>query len=299
MQQSTSSRARNLGLALILMAAAVDSLSGLFTRLVAADTWSMIFWRGIFAAVFVLGCMMVRYRWQAFGKFLAIGSTGVILIALNAAGMVAGLQSMRHTAIANFFMIFATAPFAAAILARGVIGERLDLPTLVAGALGFFGVFVMMIGSAESGKLTGDLLACAVVLSYSLLVLTIRRRNVREFEAVIVLTVLAGSLIALPFAEPFAIPSSDVPLLLLFGVIQLGLGNILIFSAARMIPAAQSGLLGVLNCALAPFWVWLALGDIPPAATIVGGSVVMAAAVGHLAWQIGRSPRPVQAPAAS
>ncbi len=288
MPNASLGRAQNLGLFLIIMAAAVDSLSGLFTRLVAADTWTMIFWRGIFAAFFVFGFMLVRYRRRALAVFLGVGWTGAVLVLLNAAGMVAGLQSQRLTAVANFFMIFATAPFAAALLARLVVGERLDMPTLLAGFVGFSGVFIMMAGSAESGNLAGDLLACCVVVFYSLLVLVIRRRNVKEIEPVIVMTVLASSLLALPFARPLAVTAADLPLLMVFGFIQLGLGNILIFNAARMIPAAQSGLLGVLNSALAPFWVWLALGEMPPFATVVGGSVVMIATVGHLVWQLTR-----------
>ena len=288
MPNASLGRAQNLGLFLIIMAAAVDSLSGLFTRLVAADTWTMIFWRGIFAAFFVFGFMLVRYRRRALAVFLGVGWTGAVLVLLNAAGMVAGLQSQRLTAVANFFMIFATAPFAAALLARLVVGERLDMPTLLAGFVGFSGVFIMMAGSAESGNLAGDLLACCVVVFYSLLVLVIRRRNVKEIEPVIVLTVLASSLLAMPFARPLAVTAADLPLLMVFGFIQLGLGNILIFNAARMIPAAQSGLLGVLNSALAPFWVWLALGEMPPFATVVGGSVVMVATVSHLVWQLTR-----------
>jgi drug/metabolite transporter (DMT)-like permease len=297
MTNASPGRAQNLGLFLIIMAAAVDSLSGLFTRLVVADTWTMIFWRGIFAALFVFGFTFVRYRRRALSVFLGVGWTGAVLVLLNAAGMVAGLQSQRLTAVANFFMIFATAPFAAALLARLVVGERLDMPTLLAGLVGFSGVFVMMAGSAESGNLAGDLLACCVVVFYSLLVLVIRRRNVREVEPVIVMTVLASSLLALPFARPLDVTAPDVPLLVVFGFIQLGLGNILIFSAARMIPAAQSGLLGVLNSALAPFWVWLALGEMPPFATVVGGSIVMVATVGHLFWQLTRPPRTAHVPA--
>ena len=297
MTNASPGRAQNLGLFLIIMAAAVDSLSGLFTRLVVADTWTMIFWRGIFAALFVFGFTFVRYRRRALSVFLGVGWTGAVLVLLNAAGMVAGLQSQRMTAVANFFMIFATAPFAAALLARLVVGERLDMPTLLAGFVGFSGVFVMMAGSAESGNLAGDLLACCVVVFYSLLVLVIRRRNVREVEPVIVMTVLASSLLALPFARPLDVTAPDVPLLVVFGFIQLGLGNILIFSAARMIPAAQSGLLGVLNSALAPFWVWLALGEMPPFATVIGGSVVMVATVGHLVWQLTRPTSAAHAPA--
>lgn len=286
--------APNFGLLLIVLAAGADSLSGLFTRLVATDTWTMIFWRGIFAASFVFVFALIKYRRNTIARFLGMGWMGLLLVFINASGMVAGLQSMRLTAVANFFIIFATAPFAAALLARITIGEKLDSATLISAIAGFAGVFIMMSGSAESGNLAGDLLACTVVIFYSFLVLIVRRHNVVEVEAIIVLTVLVSSLLALPLASPWAVSAADFKLLVPFGVIQLGLGNILIFNAARRIPAAQSGLLGVLNCALAPLWVWIFLREIPPPATLVGGSLVIAAAVVHIGWHMIRSARSSQ-----
>jgi drug/metabolite transporter (DMT)-like permease len=286
---------QQFGLILLLTGALADSLGGLFTRLIAADAWTMIFWRGVFAGLFVLLYLAVRQRRRFLNGFFTIGAAGVLLILLNAAGMVASLQSLRLTPVANFFMIFATAPFVAALLARFAIKERLDPPTILASTLGFIGVAIMMVSSAGSGHLAGDLLACLVVLIYAALVITIRRRNVTNIEPVICLTVFASALLAFPFAAPLSPAAGDFGLLALFGCIQLGLGNILIFNSARMIPAAQSGLLGVLNCALAPFWVWLILGEAPPSATMVGGALIMAGTIAHLVWNFSRRSRLVQA----
>jgi drug/metabolite transporter (DMT)-like permease len=288
-------RSQQLGLILLLTGALADSLGGLFTRLIAADAWTMIFWRGVFAGLFVLLYLVVKQRHRFLNGFFTIGAAGVLLIVLNAAGMVASLQSLRLTPVANFFMIFATAPFVAALLARLAINERLDPPTIVASTFGFIGVAIMMASSAGSGHLTGDLLACLVVLIYAALVITIRRRNVTNIEPVICLTVFASALLAFPFAAPLSPTTGDFALLALFGCIQLGLGNILIFTSARMIPAAQSGLLGVLNCALAPFWVWVVLDEAPPGATLIGGALIMAGTLAHLLWTLSRRDRLVQA----
>jgi drug/metabolite transporter (DMT)-like permease len=288
-------KSQQLGFILLLTGALADSLGGLLTRLIAADAWTMIFWRGVFAGIFVLLYLAVRQRCRFLNGFFNIGGAGVLLILLNAAGMIASLQSLRLTTVANFFMIFATAPFVAALLARLAIKERLDPPTILAGVLGVVGVAIMMASSAGSSHLTGDLLACLVVLIYAALVITIRRRNVTEIEPVICLTVFASALFAWPFAAPFSPAAGDFGLLAVFGCIQLGLGNILIFNSARMIPAAQSGLLGALNCALAPFWVWLVLSETPPAATLICGALIMAGTGAHLLWNIFRRSRLVQA----
>jgi drug/metabolite transporter (DMT)-like permease len=288
-------KSQQLGFVLLLTGALADSLGGLLTRVIAADAWTMIFWRGVFAGIFVLLYLAVRQRRRFLNRFLTIGGAGVLLIMLNAAGMVASLQSLRLTTVANFFMIFATAPFVAALLARLALKERLDPPTILAGVLGFVGVAIMMASSAGSGHLAGDLLACLVVLIYAALVITIRRRSVTEIEPVICLTVFASALLALPFAAPFSPTASDFGLLAVFGCIQLGLGNILIFNSARMIPAAQSGLLGALNCALAPSWVWLVLSETPPTATLIGGALIMTGTGAHLIWNVFRRTRLVHA----
>jgi drug/metabolite transporter (DMT)-like permease len=40
---------------------------------------------------------------------------------------------------------------------------------------------------------------------------------------------------------------------------------------------AKSALIGSLETPLAPAWVWLAVGEIPAVATVVGGLIVLAA----------------------
>ena len=48
---------------------------------------------------------------------------------------------------------------------------------------------------------------------------------------------------------------------------------------ARLIPAAQVGLITLLEVVLGPLWVWLALDERPSALTLVGGAIVIAAIV--------------------
>ena len=57
----------------------------------------------------------------------------------------------------------------------------------------------------------------------------------------------------------------------------LGLGLLLLTLGTRLISATRSALIGSLETPLAPIWVWLGFGEIPPLMTCVGGAVVMAA----------------------
>jgi drug/metabolite transporter (DMT)-like permease len=291
MKHAPNVKQYHLGLLMLLGGALADSTSGLFTRLIAADAATMIFWRGIFASTAMVAFVAWRYRKRTLAAFLGIGWLGALMIAVLTLGMVANLASLRLTAVANFFMIFATAPFVAAVFGRIFLREPLDAATLIAGAAGFLGIVIMMAGSARTGGLAGDLLALAVVFLYSTQVTLFRRFPGTDVLPIIAVTTLFSGLIAWPLAQPFAVPANDLVLLMMFGACQLALGNILIFSAASRVPTAEMGLLGVMNAAFAPLWVWLFLAEIPPVATQIGGGIIISAALVHFLWKW-RSPAP-------
>ena len=279
------------GLLLLIAGAATDSTSGLFTRLLPTDGFTTASGRGFAAFGFLLLLLLLRDGRKAPRALIGIGAAGLIFVGLNALGMVMNILSLSLTSVANFFMIFATAPFVAALAAWALLGERLDRATLLAALAGFVGIGVMMFTGARSGALAGDLLAIGCVLTYSALVLVMRRNRGMDILPVIAVTVLASGLLALPFADFSAVTLRDAGVLVAFGSLQLAIGNLLIFSAASRIPAAQSGLLGILNAAFAPVWVFLFLGEVPPTATLVGGAIIVSAAVAHLLWSISSAPR--------
>ena len=66
---------------------------------------------------------------------------------------------------------------------------------------------------------------------------------------------------------------------MLLGGGQIGLGLALLTIGARLIPAAQVGLITLLEVVLGPLWVWLALSERPGTATLAGGAIVIAAIV--------------------
>ncbi len=61
----------------------------------------------------------------------------------------------------------------------------------------------------------------------------------------------------------------------------MGLGLIMFTSGVRLIPAADAGLITVLEVIAAPIWVWLAFGENPGNRAIIGGAIVLAAVIFH------------------
>ena len=80
-----------------------------------------------------------------------------------------------------------------------------------------------------------------------------------------------------------------------FGALNLGLGLACFATGARLIPAAFAALLGTFETLLAPVWVWLVHGEVPSARTIVGGAVIFAALLVHIALEFNRMSRPQRA----
>ena len=73
----------------------------------------------------------------------------------------------------------------------------------------------------------------------------------------------------LPEADSFRASSRDIALLALFGIGQFAVGFLLFTAGARLIPAAETSLIGMIETVLGPLWVWLALG----------GTVLLAAGI--------------------
>ena len=71
----------------------------------------------------------------------------------------------------------------------------------------------------------------------------------------------------------------DLAVLAPMGMLQLGLGCLLMTRATRYLPAGELGLLSLLETILAPLWVWLGVGERPSSLALVGALVVFGALV--------------------
>jgi drug/metabolite transporter (DMT)-like permease len=175
-------------------------------------------------------------------------------------------------------IMLALAPVLAAALAWLLLGEPIGRRTAVAMAVALAGVAVM-VGVPSGGNATGDIIAFVMTLAFALgLVITRQRRDVSMAPATILSQVLL-LIVFVPFATPSEISADDGFWLALLGCGQIGLGLVLLTAGARLIPAAQVGLITLLEVVLGPVWVWIALGEQPDNATLVGGAIVIAAIV--------------------
>jgi drug/metabolite transporter (DMT)-like permease len=90
-----------------------------------------------------------------------------------------------------------------------------------------------------------------------------------------------SALVTLPLAWPFQASAHHLGLLALLGSVQLAIPCLIAVSLARVLPAAEMSLLGLLEVIFGVTWAWLGAGEAPEASVLVGGLLVLAALAGN------------------
>ncbi len=88
---------------------------------------------------------------------------------------------------------------------------------------------------------------------------------------------LFSCLMTLPFAWPLEAAGTDFVNLVTLGVVQLGLGCLLMVIASRHLRAAEVGLLAELETVFGVASTWIVVGEEPSRAALIGGIAVIAA----------------------
>jgi drug/metabolite transporter (DMT)-like permease len=273
---------REWGVLSLLASAVAFSTAGYFTRLIPLDVWTILFWRGIFAGLFVMAVLAWQHGAAIWRSIPAMGWPGCAVTVLSSCGMIFFIHAFRHTSVADVAIVYASAPFVTAGIAWIWLRERPGYGTLMASAIALVGVVVMKGGAIRLGNWLGDALALAMTMCLSLMMVIIRRHKDRPMTAAAGLSPLLTTLLVWPVAAPLDIHAIDLSHLAMFGVLQNGLGLLLLTWGTRFLPAAQGALIGALDTPLAPIWVWLAFDEIPPALTLIGGVIVLLAVLGHI-----------------
>ena len=262
-------------------AATVWSSGGLIARLVATDPWTTTLWRCVFASLFLLAFVGLVRRQGVITQWRAIGWPGFAIAACLATASTCFILSLSRTSVANTLILMSVGPWVAGLLGWLILGERVRPRTWLTMGIALAGVVVMVSGSYGAGRLTGDVLAIMMATVFAIATVLVRRHPEIQMTPAASLGATLAFLAAAPMASPLAVSPRDLALLAFFGVAQFGLGFLLFTAGARLIPVAESSLIGMLETVLGPLWVWLLLGEAPGARSIVGGAMILGALVLH------------------
>lgn len=271
-----------LGIVLTGASALAYSTSGFFTRLIPLDTWTILFWRGIFAGLFIGIVTIWQHGRSTPAAARAIGAPGLAAAAFSAVATILYINAFRRTSVADVMIITATIPFMAAGLGWLWLRERETWATLLWSTVAFVGAVTMVGGAVAQGHLIGDLLALGMALCMACMMLIIRRHRATPMLPAACLSAFLCSALVWPIARPAAAWPGNLFYLGLFGTTQFGLGLLLLTLGTRLVSATESALMGALETPLGPLWVWLAFGELPSLTTWIGGAIIMGAVSAHI-----------------
>lgn len=277
---TTGGQAHLLGIVLIVASAVAFSLTGVLTKLIEADAWTVACWRGLLGGVLIALYVAWFQRGKPLRETFSLGWQGWFLATLGSVVSFAFIFAFKTTYVANVAVIYGTAPFVAAGLGWLLLGEIVRWQTLIAAILSAFGVLIVVAGGLGSGSIVGDTVALVMTLGSALYMVLIR--VFRDTPVV-----LAGGAAGLPLfvvgwfvVDLLAVTQQDILLLLLIGI-SYAVAVVLWTEGTRLIPATEVGLLGSAETPFAIIFAWILLAELPPLASFIGGGIALAAVFGH------------------
>jgi drug/metabolite transporter (DMT)-like permease len=271
-------RSERRGQIYVALAAVAWSSAGVLQRQLTLDTATQACGRAAFAAIALFAYVAVSERGRLWPAFRSVGLAGIAVAVCGAISSGGFIAALNHTSVARVLFLLAVSPMMAALLARATLGEVLTRRTVMAMLVALAGV-ALMLGSPGEGNLAGDGLSLLAALGFAVMLVITRWRQDVSMAPATCLSQVILVIVFLPFAGLGEIGGADVGWLAALGIGQIGLGFGLLTVGARLIPAAQVGLITLLEVVLGPLWVWLALDERPGTPTFVGGAIVIVAIV--------------------
>ena len=254
------------------------STAGIALRLVEqADGWQILFYRSLALSITILLILVFQKGSRVFDEFRKLDWNDCLLAVFLGTGFVTYVFALLYNTVANALFIFSFAPFLAAFLGWMLLGERVATRTWFAIGFAMAGLTVMVGSELAVSHYLGTLLALWIPIAYAASIIAVRRSKRDNMLVALCLAGLVALVLSAFFVTDYALTSRDLIISLYLGVFQVGMGFTLVVLGSRHVPAAQVGLLALVEPILAPLWVWMGVGELPGLATIIGGSIIFLA----------------------
>jgi DME family drug/metabolite transporter len=286
------------GVVLVLMAGVFWSTMGLGIRSIeVANVWQILFYRSwaLGAFLFILITFRSGYKPIATirkaGVAGAIGGMGLVL------AFAGGIYAIQTTTVANAMLLFAAAPFLAAMLGWVILRESIRKATWVAMVFAMVGIAIMVLNGISAGRMGGNISAIISAIGFAIFTIALRWGKLEDMLPAVflagVFAIIVSAMVCQFGGYGFDVPANDIAIALSLGVFQVGLGLAVYTIGSKVVPAAELTLLSMTEVLLGPLWVWLFIGETASFFTLVGGSILMLAIGGNAISGLRRKPVPV------
>jgi DME family drug/metabolite transporter len=298
---TSTSDAHKHSVLFVFAAGVLWSTVGLGIRLIEdAVVWQILLYRSIAMSLFLYVVIRVRSGESPFVQVRRTGFPSVIAGLSLVAAYSGGIYSIQNTSVANAMLLFATAPFMAAVLGWVILHEHVRAATWVAIAVAIGGIAIMVADKSGSVVLKGSLAALGSAFGFAVFTVALRWGRTGEMLPSVFLSGLFAMVLTLGICLfsglSLALNLNDGMISMGMGVFQVGAGLILYTLGSRSLPAAELALLSLAEVLLGPLWVWLLLGETASLNTLIGGAVLLAAIAGNAVSGKRRKPPPITEP---
>ncbi len=289
------------GVLFVFAAGVLWSTVGIGIRLIEdAAVWQILLYRSISLSVLLYIVVRLRSGESPFSQARRIGGPAVIAGLSLVAAYSGGIYAIQVTSVANAMLLFATAPFLAAVLGWIVLREPVRMATWIAIAVAIGGISIMVADKSGGVELKGSLAALGSALGFAVFTVALRWGKSGEMLPSVFLSgvfaIIITFAICLYQGLPILLSPRDASISMGMGLFQVGAGLILYTIGSRSLPAAELALLSLAEVVLGPLWVWLFLGETATLNTLIGGAVLLAAIAGNAVSGKRRNPPPITAP---
>lgn len=301
LSEQHSTGTHKYGVLFVFAAGVLWSTVGLGIRLIEdATVWQILLYRSFSMALFLYVVIRLRSGESPFAQIRRVGFPIVIAALSLVAAYSGGIYAIQTTSVANAMLLFATAPFMAAVLGRIVLKEPVRVATWVAIAVALGGIAIMVADESGSVVIVGSLAALGSALGFAVFTVALRWGRTGEMLPSVFLSGIFGFIISFAVCYftglSLTLSLQDGGVAISMGVFQVGAGLILYTLGSRSLPAAELALLSLAEVLLGPFWVWLFLGETASINTLIGGAVLLAAIAGNALSGKRRKPPPITGP---
>ena len=284
--QETDDIRNGRGMALVFCAGVLWSTIGLGIRFIeTATVWQILLYRSASLVFFLSVVMFVRSGQNPLRQVYLAGLPACVAGLALVGAYSGGIYAIQTTTVAKAMLLFAAAPFLAAILGWIFLNEVVKRSTGVAIFVASIGIAIMVIGQTEGGALIGTLAGLGSALGFAIFTVALRWGKSADMMPSILLSGLFAIIITIcvcwQTGLSFVIRPNDVGISMAMGIFQVGAGLILYTLGSKTVPAAELALLSLAEILLGPFWVWLVLDESIAINTIIGGVVLLGALMGN------------------
>ena len=293
--QNKTSTEYTRGLLLVFIAGVLWSTVGLGIRLIQdASVWQILLYRSFSLSALLATVIYLRSGLSPVAiVFGSNRNTHIAAISLVAAYS-GGIFAIQNTSVANAMLLFATAPFFAAILGRLILREKVRTVTWFAILISFVGIGIMVYDKSDGIILLGSLAALGSALGFAIFTVALRYGRAGDmlpsvFLSGIYAICIMSSICALANLE-FLLSVNDGSIAICMGIFQVGAGLVLYTIGSKTVPAVELTLLSLAEVILGPVWVFFFLNETASVNTLVGGIILLLAIAGNAATGVRRKP---------